>query len=174
MILGTFAFKRAALMGAATACLSFMGEALAGDKEKEPSAILEIGTAGEWGLAGGNFSLGPSVAIEFEPIKDWLEIEVGFAPLFGKGAPPEWSTDLLFKKPFTLSDTVEFMIGVGPEYTYTRGGTKTAAEFALDFMIWPSPDRKFGWFVEPTYSYSLGKEREQSIAVSVGLLIAIP
>ncbi len=105
MILGTSAFKRAALMGAATACLSFMGEGSAGDKEKEPSAFLEIGTAGEWGLAGGNFSLGPSLAIEFEPIKDCLEIEAGFAPLFGKGAPPAWSTDLLFKKPFTLSNT---------------------------------------------------------------------
>ena len=44
------------------------------------------------------------------------------------------------------------MVGAGPEWTYTDRGNKFAAEFALDFMIWPWPDRKLGWFVEPTYS----------------------
>jgi hypothetical protein len=40
-------------------------------------------------------------------------------------------------------------------------------------MIWPTKDRKLGWFVEPTYSYSFGREHEQSLGVSVGLLIPI-
>ena len=82
--------------------------------------------------------------------------------------------DLLFKKPFTLSNTVEFMIGAGPEWTYTDRGSKVAAEFALDFMFWPWPDRKLGWFLEPTYGYSFSKGHEQAAAVSVGLLIPIP
>ena len=47
--------------------------------------------------------------------------------LFG-GGQREWSTDLLFKKPFTLSDKVEFMFGVGPEWTFSRDGTKVAGE----------------------------------------------
>jgi hypothetical protein len=94
-------------------------------------------------------------------------------PLSG-GGHTEWDTDLLFKKPFTLSDTVEFMVGVGPERTYTSGGMgKIGAEVALDFMFWPWPDRKFGWFVEPSYSYSLSGGHEQSLGVSVGLLIPI-
>jgi hypothetical protein len=58
--------------------------------------------------------------------------------------------------------------------SFTREGTKVAGEFALDFMFWPTADRKFGWFVEPTYSYSFSRGREQSFAVSVGLLVAIP
>jgi hypothetical protein len=80
------------------------------DKEREPSAILEIGGASEWNLQNGAANLGPSVAVEFDAIKEWLELEAGFSPLLKKGNSPEWSTDLLFKKPFTLSNTVEFMI----------------------------------------------------------------
>ena len=83
-------------------------------EEKEPSAIIEIGGAGEWGLPGAS-KFGPSAAVEFTPIKDWFEIEAGISTLFG-GGETEWETDLLFKKPFTLSDKVEFMIGVGPAW----------------------------------------------------------
>jgi hypothetical protein len=140
--------------------------------EKEPSAIVEIGGTGEWSLPGGS-SLGPSAAIEFTPIEHWLEIEAGVAPLFG-GGHTEWDTDLLFKKPFTLSDKVEFMVGAGPAWTFSREGTKIAGEIALDFMYWPTPDRKFGWFLEPSYSYSFSQGHEQSLGVNVGLLIAIP
>ena len=153
--------------------LLIAGMARAEDKEREPFAILEIGGAGEWGLREGSRSFGPSIAAEFDVIKEWLEIEAGFTPLFSKNYS-EWSTDLLFKKPFTLSKTVEFMVGAGPEWTYTNGGGKIAAEFALDFMFWPWPDRKFGWFLEPTYSYSFSRGHDQSLAVSIGLLVAIP
>jgi hypothetical protein len=31
-------------------------------------------------------------------------------------------------------------------------GTKIAGEIAADFMFWPTPDRKLGWFLEPSYS----------------------
>ena len=72
-------------------------------QDKEPAAIVELGAAGEWGLPGIS-SYGPSVAVEFTPIKDWLEIEVGAARMF-HGGRSEWDTDLLFKKPFTLSET---------------------------------------------------------------------
>jgi hypothetical protein len=105
-----------------------------GKREREPFAILELEGAGEWGLQNGDASFGPSVAAEFDVIKEWLEIEAGFTPLFTKGYP-EWSTDFLFKKPFTLSNTVEFMVGAGPEWLYTNGGGKIAAEFALDLCF---------------------------------------
>jgi hypothetical protein len=66
----------------------------------------------------------------------------------------EVSTDLLFKKPFRLSPTLEFMIGAGPEVTQTLSGpdkgTATSAELVLDFMFWPSGN--VGWYVEPTWS----------------------
>jgi len=165
-------FRRGSVTGVIVALLSMAADAQAEEKEREPFAIVELGGAGGWTLSGGS-SFGPSAAIEFEPIKNWLEIEVGIAPLFGNGHT-EWETDILFKKPFSLSDKVEFMVGAGPQWSYTINGTgKLGAEFALDFMFWPTPYRKYGWFVEPSYSYSFGSEHEQSLGVSFGLLIAI-
>jgi hypothetical protein len=48
------------------------------------------------------------------------------------------------------------------------------AEVVLDFMFWPWPGRKFGWFLEPSYSYSFSSGHEQSLGVSVGLPVPIP
>jgi hypothetical protein len=140
-------------------------------EDKEPTAIVELGVAGEWGLPGAS-SYGPSVAVEFTAIKGWLEIEVGLGPMFHSGRT-EWGADLLFKKPFTLSDKLEFMVGVGPQWTFTREGTQTRAAFALDFMFWPTADRKIGWFLEPVYSRSLSGEHEQSFSTTIGVLIPI-
>src|SRR5271156_1136126 len=152
-------------------CLMSLFANAAWAEEKEPTAIVEIGGAGELDFPKGGFGL--TAAVEFTPIKEWLEIEAGVSTLFG-GGQREWSTDLLFKKPFTLSDKVEFMFGVGPEWTFSRDGTKIAGEVALDFMFWPTPDRKFGWFLEPSYSFSFSAGHEQSLGASVGLLIPIP
>jgi hypothetical protein len=56
-------------------------------------------------------------------------------------------------------EKVEFMFGVGPEWIHTRAyGVTTnslAAEVVWDFMFWPSPKRRFGWFLEPSYDYSI-------------------
>jgi hypothetical protein len=141
-------------------------------EDKEPTAIVELGAAGEWGLPAAS-SYGPSLAVEFTPVKDWLEIEAGVGPMF-HGGRTEWDTDLLFKKPFTLSDKVEFMVGVGPQWTFSREGTQIGGEFALDFMFWPTADRKYGWFLEPAYSYSFNGGHDQSLSTTVGLLVPIP
>ncbi len=141
-------------------------------EDKEPTATVELGAAGEWALPGAS-SYGPSLAVEFTPIKDWLEIEVGVARMF-HGGHGEWDTDLLFKKPFTLSDKLEFMVGIGPQWTFSREGTQTGAEVGLDFMYWPTADRTYGWFLEPAYSYSFASGHERSLSTTVGLLIPIP
>jgi hypothetical protein len=150
------------------------GTALAEDKE--PFAVVEFGGAGEWGLPNGGASLGPTAAVEFTPIKNWLEIETGVTSLFSRGQT-EWGTDFVFKKTFDLSPTVELAPGIGPEWNHTTGGGRTtnsiAGEAVLEFMFWPTPARKFGWFLEPSYSYDFGKG-QQSLGVSAGLLIAIP
>jgi hypothetical protein len=163
---------------ALAATLLFVGRALGqvDEKEKEPAAIVEIGAAGEWALNHGGSSYGPSVAVEVTPIKERLEIEAGVTPFFSRGQT-EWDTDLLFKKPYTLSKTAEFMFGVGPEWAHTiKAGTGTnsiAGEAALDFMFWPWPKRKFGWYFEPSYGYSFAGGHEQSMSATVGLLIPI-
>jgi hypothetical protein len=144
---------------------------------REEIATLEVGGAAEQSLKGGGASFGPSVAIEVTPIENWLELEAGTGPLFQHGQT-EWDTDFLFKKPWTLSKTVEFMAGVGPEWAHTVAGSKTTdtfgAEAALDFMFWPWGKSRFGWYLEPSYGYSFASGHEQSLAVSAGLLIKIP
>ena len=145
-------------------------------EEKEAVAELEIGGLGEWDLRGGGLSFGPSAAIEVTPIKDWLEVEFGITPLLGDGRT-EWDTGLVFKRPFILSDSIEIMPGLGPEWVHTVSGGKTTdslgAEAVLDLQFWPSPERKFGWFLEPSYGYDFGRGHEQSLGLTVGLLFPI-
>jgi hypothetical protein len=146
------------------------GHVLAGERsdDEHRGAVLEIGGAGEWGLHDGKTSFGPSLAIEVTPIEHWLEIEAGITPLFSKGGA-EWEADLVFKKPFQVSKNVEFMAGVGPQWSSTGAFGAVAV---LDFMIWTTP--QFGWFVEPSYSYAFTRGHDQNLAVNVGLLIALP
>lgn len=144
--------------------------------EKEPVAIIEVGGAGNWNVKGGGSSFGPTVAVEVTPIRNWLELEAGVTPLFARGST-EWDIDLLFKKPWDISKKMEFMLGVGPVLVHTNkpGATRNSisAELAPDFMFWPSAKRRFGWYIEPSYEYNFARGHEQSIGVTVGLLIPI-
>jgi hypothetical protein len=155
----------------------FAGSTFAAPAEEEPAAIVELGGAAGRSLNDGGSSFGPDVAVEVTPIGNWLELEAGVTPLFTRHSS-EWDTGLLFKKPWTLSKKVEFMIGVGPEWIHTRSyGMSTnslGGEAALDFMFWPAAKHKFGWYLEPGYDYSFGRGHERSIGISFGLLIAIP
>jgi len=139
------------------------------DKEPEPAAIVELGGAAGWDLKGGGSSFGGDLAVEFTPIERWLEIEGGTTPLFRRHSA-EWDTDVLFKKPWTLSEKVEFMLGVGPEWIHTKAYGVTmnsvGGEVVLDFMFWPCSKRRFGWFLEPGYDYSFGRGHERSIGIS--------
>ena len=153
------------------------GNVFAQPADDEPAAVVEVGGAAAWSLRDGGSSFGPDFAVEVTPIKNWLELEFGTSPLFTRHST-EWDTDLLFKKPFTLSEKVEFMFGAGPEWIHMReSGVTTNAlggEVVLDFMFWPSAKHKFGWYLEPGFDYSFGQGHERSIGISGGLLIAIP
>lgn len=143
---------------------------------QDPAAIIELGGAAGWNLKDGSSSLGPDFAVEVTPIENWLELEAGTTPLFARHST-EWDTDLLFKKPWTLSKKVEFMFGVGPEWIYTREHGMTAnsvgGEVVLDFMFWPSAKHRLGWFLEPGYEYNFGRGHERSLGLSGGLLIGM-
>jgi hypothetical protein len=147
------------------------------EKEQEPAAVVELGGAISRSITQSQSSFGPTVAVEVTPIENWLELEAGVTPLFQRHST-EWSIDLLFKKPWTISDKFEFMIGVGPEWIHTNAyGTKTnavALEVAPDFMFWPSKRHRFGWYLEPDYEYKFGPVHEHSVGMSGGLLISIP
>jgi hypothetical protein len=97
------------------------GDAFAQSVEKEPVAIVELGGDGSWSVEEGVLSFGPSAAVEFTPIENWLEIETGVTPLSTHHST-EWDTDLLFKKPWTLSKKAEFMVGAGREQSIGISG----------------------------------------------------
>jgi hypothetical protein len=153
------------------------GSAQSLDAERDPVAIVEIGGAASVDLPDGGSSFGPDLAVEVTPIENWLELEAGTTPLFRRHST-EWDTDLLFKKPWTLSEKVEFMFGLGPEWIHTRAYGLTTnslgGEVVLDFMFWPSAKHALGWYLEPGFEYNFGRGHERSLGVSGGLLIGIP
>lgn len=146
------------------------------DPEKEV-AVIELGGAAGRSLTGGGSNFGGDAAIEATPIENWLELEAGVTPLFNRHSK-EWDTDLLFKKPWNLSNTVEFMAGAGPLWVHVsenRAITNSpGVEAVLDFMFWPGRKHRLGWFLEPGYDHTFGRGHEQSVGLSFGLLIAIP
>lgn len=166
-------------MSGATAWLLFCSaNAIAqeiGKEAEEPVAIVELGGAASHNLKGGS-SYGADFAAEITPIENWLELEAGVTPVFARHLK-EWDTDFLFKKPWTISKKLEFMIGIGPEWVHTRQYGITTNAFAgeaiLDFMFWPSGGHKFGWYLEPGYDYTFGRDHERSIGITAGLLIGI-
>ncbi len=145
--------------------------------DKDSVAILELGAATSWNLGGGAATFAPNLAAEVTPIEGWLELEAGVSPFYTHSST-EWDTDLLFKKPWTISRKAEFMLGIGPEWIYLKQNGKTAnsiaGELAGDFMFWPARRHRLGWFFEPAYDYSFAGGHKQSIGMSGGLLIGIP
>lgn len=148
-----------------------------GTEDKDAKAILELGAATSWNVDGGAATFAPTLAGEITPIENWLELEAGVSPFYTRHST-EWDTDLLFKKPWTLSEKAEFMLGIGPEWIYLKQNGKAtdsiAGEIAGDFMFWPNGRHRFGWFLEPAYDYSFARDHNQSIGMSGGLLIGIP
>ena len=146
-------------------------------QDKDPIAILGVGAATSWHFSGGAATFAPNLAAEATPIENWLELEMGVSPFYTRRST-EWDTDLLFKKPWTISRKSEFMLGIGPEWVHLKQNGKVsnsiAGEVAGDFMLWPSGKHRFGWFLEPAYDYSFAGGHQQSIGMSAGLLIAIP
>jgi hypothetical protein len=140
--------------------------------ETDHSFTLEFGPAGERNLNDRTSNFGGSVGVEVTPIEEWLEIEAG-ATLLTTGGRREIEGDVLFKKPFRLSSTAEFMVGLGPQASrklYGEGrGTSIGLEFILDFMFWPT--KNLGWYFEPGYGYGIGNSKgERSFGGSVGIL----
>ena len=137
-------------------------------EEKEPFAVVELGGAAQWGLTNGSPSFGPSAAVEFEPIKNLLVIEAGLTPLFDNRGHSDWDFDLLFRHSFEVSKTVEFEPGIGP--TVSSSG-QFGAQASFEFMIWPWQERKFGWFVDPSYGVSFAPGHQQSLGLTLGIII---
>ena len=59
--------------------LAVAGAAAAKDDD-DHKFVLEFGTAGEWPLTNVPGNFGGTAAVEFTPIENWLEIEIGRHP----------------------------------------------------------------------------------------------
>jgi len=142
---------------------------------EDHAAVLEIGGAAEWDAETWQSQFGPSLAVEVTPIERWLELELG-VNAFRVSGKTDWETDLLFKKPFDLSPTIEFMVGLGPTWTHSSSpaepSNSAGAEFALDFMFWPT--RRWGWFIEPSYSVTFDHDHPKSLGFTAGFLVPVP
>jgi hypothetical protein len=146
-------------------------------EDKDSIAIVELGAATNWNLSGGAATFAPNLAAEMTPIENWLELEAGVSPFYTRNSL-EWDTDLLFKKPWTISRKAEFMLGIGPQWVHLKQNREVtnfiAGELAGDFMFWPTGKHRFGWFLEPACDYSFAGRHRQSIGMSAGLLIGLP
>ncbi len=165
-----------ALTAPLAALLLCVTVAQAEERQTKSAAVIEIGSAAEWQIPHGDTSFGPYVALEFEALKDRLEIEIGLSPQFG-GHQTDLASELILKTPVFSSEKIEVVFGVGPQWEYhVTGGelrNSLGAEAQLELEYWPSADRKFGLFVEYQYGRAFGSDRTQSIGVQFGLLIPV-
>jgi hypothetical protein len=136
-------------------------------KKKSPLPSLNLVVLVRGTCAAGA-SFGPSAAVEFEPIKNNLVMEAGLTPFFDNRGHADWNFDMLFRHSFDLSKKVEFEPGIGP--TWSSSG-QFGAQASFEFMIWPWRERKFGWFVDPSYSVSFAPRHQQSVGLTLGILI---
>jgi len=155
------------VVGLAVASAPAFGQEHAGS-EPSHDLVLEIGAVAEAGLGDGKASFGPSFALAVTPIEHQLEIEFGLAPMVNNGST-EWEGEIVFKRPFELSDNVELLVGVGPEWATPSSSFGAVAK--LDLVYWTTP--QYGWFVEQSYSYGFNHDHEQNLTLKVGLLVAL-
>ena len=137
---------------------------------REHHIVYELGWASDWSHDEGFRANGGTFAIEVTPLEHWLEIEAGVTAIHSQDT--ELSADLLFKKPWTISEQVELMAGVGPGVIRDSGqrATHWGLSAVLDLMVWPKPH--VGWYVEPGYEavFRVGTT-QHGLAVAAGLLL---
>ncbi len=141
----------------------------------DSAAELELGAVADRAVSGNPAThLGPSVAIEFTPIEHWLELEAGISRFQIEGAS-EWDAEFSFKKPFDVSPSFEFMIGFGPTWTHTNAPLERADSFGAELLLDPQfwRNRRWGWFIEPSYSVDFNHGSDRSVAITAGALVAL-
>lgn len=139
--------------------------------DADHAIVYEVGWAADWSRDEGLHPKGGTFAFELPISERWLEIEFGVEAIHADGTEIGW--DVLFKKPWTLSRTVEFMAGAGPTLSHSAGsdgGTFWGLSAVADLMVWPK--RNIGWYLEPGYELTFhGGEQRHGLSFAAGLLI---
>jgi hypothetical protein len=94
--------------------------------DREHALVLKMGPAGEW-PSHERANFGGTFAVEKSVIENWLEIEAGVTML-GTTGHTELSGDIIFKKPFRISPTFEFMICTSRDDWQSQPNSKPARE----------------------------------------------
>ena len=74
------------------------------EEREKSAAVIELGAAAESRIVHGEFSSGPYVALEFEAVRDWLEIEIGVSPQFGSHQT-DLASEFILKTPVFCGQT---------------------------------------------------------------------
>jgi hypothetical protein len=154
------------------ALLTLAGPAVAQEAppDVDHAIVFELGAEGDWSKADG-FHPGGTFAFEVTPIENWLELEFGVSVIPHRGGA-EIPVDVLFKKPWRISRTVEFMVGVGPELIHSTVDHQTFWGLTAvgDLMVWPKPN--VGWYLEPGIERTFAPgAHETGFAMAAGLII---
>ena len=150
----------------------FLGRVTAQDlpPDVDHAIVFEVGAEGDWSKAEG-FHTGGTFAFEVTPIEHWLELEFGVSVIPHPGGV-EVPLDVLFKKPWRISRSVEFMVGVGPELIHSTAEHRTFWGLSVvgDLMVWPS--KNVGWYLEPGIERSFAPGAHATgFAMAAGVII---
>jgi hypothetical protein len=141
-----------------------------GPPDVDHAIVFELGAEGDWSHADG-LHMGGTFAFEVTPIEHWLELEFGVSVIHHP-VGVEIPVDLLFKKPWRLSRTVEFMAGVGPELIRSTVEHRTFWGLSAvgDLMVWPR--QNVGWYLEPGIERTFERgAHETGFAMAAGLIL---
>ena len=150
-------------------------------EEAEPLLTVKIGGTAERSLADYTTSAGPTFGLETGLFHDALELELSATPLMRDGRTT-WKSGLILKKPFELSEKVEFELGLGPIWLHRdkveededAAPNSLGGEAVAELVFWPLARKSLGFYVEGGYSYDFGKGHEKAAGGGAGLLIRIP
>ncbi len=150
-------------------------------EEHEPLLTVKLGGTAERSLSDYTTSAGPTFGLETGLFHEALEVELSSTPLMRDGKTT-WKSGLIFKKPFELTEAVEFELGLGPIWLHRDKvgededvkANSVGGEAVAELVFWPFAHKSLGFYVESGYSYDFGKGHEKAAGGGAGLLINIP
>ena len=151
------------------------------EEHEEPAVTIKLGGSFERSVSDYTNSGGPTAALETGLLHDALEMELGSTALL-KDGHTTWKTGLIFKKPFEITENMEFELGAGPLWFHRAYDIdeeeaqrdSAGVEGVAELVFWPGSHRSLGMYVETGYSYDFGKGHEKAAGAGAGILIPLP
>jgi len=124
-----------------------------------------------WSTGDGSLHPGLNAFVEYEPVENWLELELSVSVLAVEGGR-EVPVDLLFQKTISTHSSTRADDRRRPSdcvrFRQRKEGTFVGGQDALDFMFWPS--RNVGLWVEPSYEFLFGSNFSHGLSTTGGVI----